>query len=110
MKEQSETLHARLTWKDLLRLDACCGSPPHPPKPTDRMAHWHLVCDPGALCEPSGWDHHVIHVHLTSNTQLSVHRAPIPKYALARFSCSLHRCITIRVAASGHAVGAKAAP
>lgn len=23
MKEQSESLHARLTWKDLLRLDVC---------------------------------------------------------------------------------------
>lgn len=81
MKEQSEPLHARLTWKDLLRLDLCSRSHPHPPQPVDGMGHWHLICDPGALCEPSGWDHHIICVHLASNTQASVNRAPIPKYA-----------------------------
>jgi len=33
VKEQSESLHARLTWRDLLRLDACSRSHPHPPQP-----------------------------------------------------------------------------
>ena len=94
MKEQSESLHARLTWKDLLRLDVCSRSHPHPPQPADRTAHQCLICDPGALCEPSGWDHHVIRVHLASNTRTFVNRALTLKYALTRVSCSLHRCIT----------------
>lgn len=95
MKEQSESLHARLTWKDLLRLDACSRSHPHPPQPVNGTAHQHLICDAGALRDPSGWGHRVIRVHLASNTQTSVNRALTLKYALTtRLSYSLHRCIT----------------
>lgn len=49
---------------------------------------------PGALSEPSGCNHYIICVHEASNAQTWVNRAQIVKHALARVSCSLHRCIS----------------
>lgn len=80
MEEQSEALHARLTWKDLLRVAECSRSHPHPAQPAG-TAPCRLLWDPGA---PAGWERHPSHTALTSNTQILGNRAPNPKYTLSR--------------------------
>lgn len=46
MEEQSEALHAGLTWKDLLRVSECSRSHPHPAQPAG-TAPCRLLWDPG---------------------------------------------------------------
>lgn len=86
MEEQSEALHARLTWEDLLRVAECSRSIPTQPIPRGR-----LLWDPGA---PSGWERRSSPTALASNAQTLGNRAPNPKYALSGVRGSWHPWIT----------------